>query len=38
MIGGVEERDLGDEGLGLEEGGITGSGWTIAALDCTLSL
>lgn len=38
VIGGVEVRDLGDEGLGLEEGGITGSGWTIAALDCTLSL
>lgn len=38
VIGGVEVRNLGDEGLGLEEGGITGSGWTIAALDCTLSL
>lgn len=38
VIGGVEMRDLGEEGLGLDEEGITGSGCTMAALDCTLSL
>lgn len=38
VIGGVEVRDLGDGGLGLEEGGIIGLGWIIVVLDCILLL
>lgn len=37
MIGGVEVTGLGDGGLGLDEEGITGSGWTMA-LACEESL